>query len=359
MSATFRLSGGESKRVASVIRHDGLDDGLVTYSHPYDHYQYEVNYLTNEEFGRSLNTNPTAGSITSTTIHDGTDTVAWTAAAVTGGGFDFASTAQVYAGTKSIDASVSANNDIAGFTAPAPINPTSFQEFRMFMYITAWSQQGTKNVTLQFFSGGAAVSVELNMSAYIDVSLFNVWQRVDIPIGDFQILAANIDELRIKTVDSGRGNPPDYYLDNLQLISSVSSTGTNEYIWAPAYGDDYYLKTIRFTALTSGKTNLDSSEFFGISALTTGLELVYRNDKQVFVALDARDLFSMLSWGDVHPVVEGSTNNVTLIVDFNIPEDQFRLSGSNGDYLAVRVRDDLTGITQFNCSAVLAKRVQR
>lgn len=361
MPTKFRLEGGGSGRVASVINHSGIENGLVTYTHPYDHYQYLVEYLTNEDFGKALNQSPTSATPTTTTIYDGGDTTAWTPSTITGGGsaFNFTSTDTVRTGLQSIDATSSDNNDIMALTAPAPINPTDIFEFRLWIFIESWSGSGTKDVTVQWFSNGSAVSNEVPLSNYVDTNNEDVWQRADFPIGDFSITSATVDQLRIKTVDEGRGSAPNYHLDDIQYLSVGAAIDVYEYRWEAEYGEEYYLSSLRFTALTSGKTNLDSGEFFGIPALATGIELVYRNDKEIFQALDARDMFTILSWGDVHPTVEGSQNNVTLIVDFHIPADQFRLDGSNGDYIAIRVRDDLTGIDKFNCSAVLAKRVQR
>lgn len=356
MSAKFRLLGADTNLEAGVEKHGDEPAGIVAYTHPHKHYAYEVNYLTNGQFGRNMAQNPTGETITSTLIHNGGDTAAWTASAVTGGGFDFTSAAQAFDGTQSIDASVSANNDVASFAAPAPLNPTGFSFYRMHMYITGWDAQGTKDVTLQWFSNGAPVGVAISIVQYVDTALFNTWQQVDIPMGDFQINSAEVDELQITTVDQGRGSPPDYYLDKLELISSSAGDGVYEYRWDTTYGVEYYLQGLRFSALTSGKTDLNSSEFFGLTALTNGIELVFRNDKTVYAALDARDVFDILSWGFVETHVEGSNNNVTIVAEFKIPDDHLRLYGKRGDRLVVRVRDDLSGMDKFTCSAVLARR---
>ena len=350
------ITGGGSKRVANVTHRHNAPDGLMVYTHPYEEFGYQVTYLTNEQFGREMAQNPTTETIVSTTIHDGTDTVAWTASAITGGGFDFASTAQAYAGTKSVDASVSANNDTASFTAPSALNPTGFTLFRFYMYITGWSTEGNKNVTFQWFNAGSPVGLEISVNNYVDTTLLNTWQQVDIPISDFQITSAQFDEIHIKTVDTGRGNPPDYYLDNIQIISNTQGDGVYDFSWNVPYGTMYYLTGLRFTARTSGKTNLDSSEFFGLSALTNGIELVYRNNNQVFAALDAREIFDMLSWGDVETHVEGSTNNVTIIVEFQIPLGHFLMNGTNGDFITVKIRDDLSSMDRFNCALTLARK---
>ena len=356
MAANFQIMGGGNKRVAHVTQKHTAPEGLMVYTHPYDEFNYQVEYLTNGQFGREMAQDPTGISITSTLIHDGTDTAAWTASAVTGGGFTFNSTAQAYAGTRSVDATVSSNNDIASFAAPAPLNPTTFTLFRMYIYITGWDSRGTKDVTLQWYNGGAPTGIELSIKNYMDTATLNTWQQVDIPMSDFQLTATQIDDLQIRTVDIGRGSPPNYYLDDIQLISSTAGTGVYDFRWDVPYGTEYCLTGLRFTARTSGKTNLDSSEFFGLTSLTNGIELVYRNDEEVFAALDAREIFDMLSWGDVETHVEGSTNNVTIVVEFRIPLGHFCMSGTNGDFITVKVRDDLTSMDRFNCALTLARK---
>lgn len=356
MAANFQITGGGTKRAAHVTQRHDAPDGLMVYNHPYDEYNYQVTYLTNEQFGREMAQNPTGETVTSTLIHNGTDTVAWTGTAVTGGGFTFNSTAQPRTGTQSVDATVSANNDIASFAAPAPLNPTGFQLLRIYIYITGWSNQGTKDVTLQWYNAGAPTGIEVSIQNYTDVATLNTWQQVDIPLSDFQLTAAQFDELHIKTVDTGRGNPPDYYLDDMQLISSQNGTGVYDFRWEVPYGSNYCLTGLRFTARTKGKTTLNSEEFFGLTTLTNGLELVYRSDNQVFAALDAREIFDMLSWGEVEAHVEGTTQDVTIIVEFKIPLGHFLMNGVRGDFITVKVRDDLTGIDRFNCALTLARK---
>lgn len=360
MAAKFRISGGESGAVAHVVEHSEgrLEPGLLTYTHPVDHYQYAIQPLASPEKGVNMATNP--ATPTTTLIHNGTDTVGWTAAAVTGGGFVFDSTAQAFDGTRSIDATVSANNDIAGFTAPAPINPTGFSALTFAMYITAFPTSGTKDVTFQWFDGGTPVGNELSIKPYVNTLTFNSWQTANIPLSDFGLTGAvQVDELRIKTVDSGRGDPPDYYLDAINLASSGAS-GVDTYSFTPNYGEDYSLLKLRITAYNTSKTDANPTEFFGLPALTGGFELILRNKSRVFLSLIARDVWDLLRApnAEIRTNADGSTG-ATFIVDFPIPLEHMQVEGTTGTFVEVRIKDDLSGLARLETSLHLARLEDR
>lgn len=357
MTAKFRIEGGGEGHVATVVTHQNLPAGLVAYTHPLDHKAYSFASLTSTDFGANMAINPAATAPTTTLIHNGTDTVAWTAAAVTGGGFVFNSTAQALDGTQSIDATVSANNDTAGFTAPAPLNPTSFTSFRTGIYITAFPTSGTKDVVLQWYNGGAPVGNSVSIKPYVNILNTNVWQIADIPLVDFGLAGVPLfDELRITTVDSGQGAPPDYYLDVLQLVQTTTGSGTASYRFTPNYGEDYYVKSLQFIAYSTSAGAIDPTKYFGLTALTSGTVLQIRNKSRVLLSLIARDVWDMLRVpsADVDVKPDGSTGG-TFVVRFELPEEQMKLFGSQGTYLEVIVRDDLSGLSRLECSAQLAR----
>jgi len=359
MAAYFKVKGGPNAKEAHVISHEGLNPGLMVYTHPADHYEWGSGLLLNAANGSNLAVNP-SGSPTLTLIHNGGDTAAWTAAAVTGGGFDFASTTVAFDGTQSIDATVSANNDVAGFTAPAPLNPQTFSDLRFYMYITAWDTRGTKDVTFQWLNGGTPVGVSVNVTPYVDVTLLNTWQLVDIPISDFQLsTTVAFDELQVTTVDQGQGTPPDYYLDAINLVSSATGSGTLRYVYTPEYGTRYNLLGLTLQAYNSSKQKLTPTEFFGLSSLTNGCVLNYRDKERVFVSLIFRDVWDMLRIGSAQTTVEpDASSGASFAVRFNIPSDQLRIDGSSGQYIELIVRDNLSSLDRFMVTLDLEKYIE-
>ena len=357
MPARFRIEGGGGGPVAHVEEHERHDPGLVVYTHPLDHYEYAIQPLASADYGVNMAINPAAVTPTTTLIHNGLDNVAWTAAAVTGGGFDFTSTAQAFDGTKSIDATVSANNDIAGFTAPAPLNPTDFTAVTFAIYITAFPTSGTKDVTLQLLSGGAAVGNEVSIKPYVNTQALGTWLLANIPLSDFGLAGVTaFDELRIKTVDSGRGAPPDYYLDKIELVQTVTGSGVASYRFQPNFGENYSLLKLRINAYNTSKTAANPTEFFGLPALSGGFELILRNKSRVFLSLIARDVWDFLRApnAEVRTNADGGTG-ATFVVDFEIPLEHMLIFGSEGTFIEVRVKDDLSGLARLETSLHLAR----
>lgn len=355
MSAKFRIQGGAGG-VASVAERKKRPHGLVTYTHPYDHYRYSIQPLVNDTYGADMAIDPAVVTPTTTLIHNGEDTTAWTAAAVTGGGFNFTSTAQAYDGTQSIDASVSSNNDVAGFTAPAPLNPSSFSALLFAVYITSFPNTGTKDVAFQFYNGGSPVGNVVSIKPYVNTNNFNTWQLANIPLGDFGLTATpQIDELRITTVDQGRGAPPNYFLDKIELADATTGSGVQTYRFEPPFNEDYSLLRLRLFAYNTSKTDPNPTEFFGLPALAGGLELVLRNKRRVFLSLIAQDIWDLIRGAnaEVRTNADGSTG-ATFIVDFDIPMDHMLIEGTEGTFIEVRVKDDLSALERFEVSCHLA-----
>lgn len=357
MSVKFRIEGGGNGPIANVVDHERHPAGLVTYTHPIDHYDYSIVPLSNPQNGTSMAVNPTSATTTETLIHNGEDTAAWTAADVTGGGYVFNSTDQALDGTQSVDATGSANNDSVSFTAPGPINPALITSLSLGVYITSFSTRGNKDVSLQFYTGGAPAGSAVSIKPYVNSGSFNNWQTANIPFGDFGLTGATtIDELRITTVDTGPGSPPDFYLDAIKLVEAVSGTGVANYKFVPNFGEDYSLLRLRIFAYNASKAAANPTEFFGLSALTNGFELVLRNKKRIFLSLVARDVWDLIRApnANVRTDADGSAG-ATFVVDFDIPLEQMNVYGSEGTFLEVRIRDDLTGLDRLETSLQLAR----
>lgn len=356
MSIRTRIEGQGNGPVAAVVEHERHEAGLVVYNHPIDHYSYSIQPMASDEYGVDMAINPAAVAPTLTLIHNGTDNAGWTGANVSGAGFVFNSTAQAFDGTRSIDGTGSSNNR-AGFTAPAPVNPTGFTSLQFAMYITSFPTSGTKDVTLQFFSAGAPVGNEISVKAYVNTLSFNSWQQANIPLADFGLAGVTeFDELQVRTVDSGAGQPPNYFLDAINLVTTATGSGTAEYKFVPMFGENYSLLNLRVFAYNTGKTSADPTEFFGLPALSGGFELVLRNRTRVFLSLIARDLWDFIRAPNctVSTNADGSTG-ATFIADFKIPVEHMLINGSEGAFVEVRVKDDLTGLARLETSLHLAK----
>ena len=102
---------------------DVENGGLVVTTQSRQSYQPLNVFLTDENGSPAMNVDGSVGG-SADGVHNGTDSVLWTGSAISGT-WDFASTAQAKAGTKSIDATATANGDQGLLTRASSISPLS------------------------------------------------------------------------------------------------------------------------------------------------------------------------------------------------------------------------------------------
>lgn len=317
-------------------------NGLVVYTEELQTRRFFDGVLAAEDGSIALNTNPAVAG-TNTLVHNGTDTVAWTASASTGS-WTFNSTAQAYDGTRSIDATSGNDNDVAVFTAPAPVSTTGLQEVSLWVYISKWTTNGTKNVNVGLRSGGVDVGNQVGLDAYINISNTGAWQKAVIPFAAFNVVSATLSDLTI-SIEAAGGPAPDVYLDLIEL--STAST-TQAFSLGPDREKIWELHSFRFTLVSTG-TALDYNSFLGVSSLSNGL-LIQAFRAEAPTSFTASNLAELLSIPDATvSVVQGTANN-TVTVDVSFPDRTFFLHGNEDDKLIVTVRDDLSTLPFFRVS---------
>lgn len=313
-------------------------NGLVVYTEELQTRRFFDTVLSTDS-GIDLNVNPSvAGS--STLVHNGTDTAAWTASASTGS-WAFDSTAQAYDGTRSIDATSGNDNDVAVFTAPSAFSTSGLQEVSLWVYVSKWTSNGIKNVNVGFRSGGADVGTQVGLDAYINVNNTGVWQRAVIPFSVFNVPNATISDLTVEIAASG-GPAPDVYLDLIEL-----STGQTTELFksGPDKETIWELHSFRLTLVATG-TALNYNEFLGLAGLSNGLLIqAFRQEAPTsFVVTNLAELLSIPN--ATHSLIQG-TSNTTLTLDVEFPDKTFFLHGNEDDFIGVTIRDDLSALPFF------------
>lgn len=354
MAGKVRLVGPESGVEAKVhtpsdYGHEGIP-GLVVYSHNLETGTPILKFFTDEDGAVDQNINA-SGAGTLTGIHDGTDSVLWTAAAVSGT-WDFASTTQANTGTKSIQLGTK-NGDIASFTNGADLTVTDYSDVRGYIYITSWPSSGNKNITVQLYLNGAPVSDTLNLSVYVDTTVQDSWQLFDIPIGDFNSASATFDAVWVTMVDGGAGSAPSGFLDDISLVQTGTG-GQASFTLAPPVDEVWVINRLKWTAVATS-SSIKPNEFFGISALTNGYQLIFKSGGISSETFQAYDFFDMAQYPNVTLNIISGTNSI-FEVYFDIPQEQQVLVGRLGQSLELVVRDDLSAMSEFRAAAQGYKR---
>ena len=312
------------------------DGGLVVSTQERESYQPLSIPLVDSSGSPLMNVDGSAGGA-SDGIHDGTDSVLWTASALSGT-WDFASTAQAKAGTRSIDATGTTGGDQALLSRGSAITAGTYTVFTGSIYLTSFN--AAKNeITVQFRLAGVPDGIDVNIGDYIDAGTLNAWQDFSIPLSIAGV-SGDIDEMVVTTVVSS-GSNPNYYLDELKLQES----GALAYSTNLTEGQKVQYKRVDFT-IADNVTVVSYDALLGLAALSNGITFRRVNNSEVITAGSISTLGDMLAGGGTITDQVTDTTNTMLKISLMF-EEWATLNESNGDALEVVVNDDLSSLLDF------------
>ena len=350
MAGSFKLIGANDKVVSTVHTpsESGLGGlpGLVAYTHSLETGTPLLEFFSDETGSINQNINA-SGAGTLLSVHDGGDSSLWTANAEVGT-WDFASTTQANSGAQSIELGAR-NGDTASLSWPSPgdLLVGGYSSIRGFIFITSWPNSGNKDVTLQLHLNGASVGVAVNLSAYIDTSLQDTWQLFEIPIVEFQAVSSSFDAVWVSMVDAGKGAAPSGFLDDIALVQAGTG-GTATFKIQPPLDEVWVINRIKWTAVAVSSA-IKPSEFFGISGLTNGYQLAFKNKKGTLSSYTALNFFDIARFANTTIDIIAGTNSI-FEVYFDIAGELQTLDGAREQSIELIVRDDLSGVTEFVAS---------
>lgn len=359
------ISDGEGTNgEAGVQKTDLFGQGLKVYTYNGVTREHSGKFFLNETYGSLMNQNGSASGVPEE-IHNGIDTVLWTASAISGS-WIFDSTAQAFAGTRSIDATSTINGDVAEIDKGSTITATNYESLTGHIYITSWSSAGTKEVRIYCWDTalGSQVGLTIDLSSYIDNTILNSWQQFTIPLSDLSG-TADFDAIRIETIDIGGQPAPDYYLDNLQLEQS-GGTGTLQYIAAPEPSDIWKVYSIHITmadayagTVTDGTLpNIPYDGFLSLNTLSSGINIQNRRFGKVTATNTYRDFIDMIAtFTDKSLTYGGDGTNTWFSINFNFSKP-ILLIGENQDEFLVNISDDLSSLLFFKMSISYSTKVE-
>jgi len=347
---------GSKKRVGSKTTEE-FGTGLKVYTFEGNPLGFQSATFVNDTYGAALNQDATTGG-TPDQVHNGIDSVLWTAAA-TVGTWTFNSTAQARSGTNSIDATATTNNDLATISKGSSLTIANYEALTGWIYITSWPTSGTKDVQIEGYIGATAtvVSSVLDLSSYIDTTLFNTWQKFTIPFADFAFTSSTLDAIRIRTIDIGGGAAPNYYLDDIQFEETggpiIFTVGPDpgkkwrithlSYILADAYAG---------TVTNGTMPSIPYTGFLGVGTLANGTVIRRIQYGEIRFSNTTTDFIDYISTAAPKKVISGSdgTNTwVRLEAEFQAP---IIFDGDKGDRYELIISDDLSGLLYYR--AVIA-----
>ncbi len=340
------LDGSGSGATASLVKTEGDPTGIVVYSKDLNTFVSTPLFASNPTFGQDMNIDASIGG-TPELIHNGTDTVEWTAS-VLSGDWTFDSTTNPKSGTKCIDATNTIDSNEALFTAPSSIDMSNFSTISGQIRIESFTNPANKHIELRFRLSGGDIGVSINLEEYVDVGLLNVYQGFIIPKEDLEAGTVTIDEIVIKTIDQGPGQPPAYRLDDLQI---EETGGGVEFIMQPQKGRFYLATSLQVVmAATLSATVADGTalglsydKLLSLTLLTNGILLQRISNKKIVFSANLKDIKDFLSVGfNLTSAISDGTN--TFIKMENMFQVPLFLDPSSEDQIKFVISDNLSSI---------------
>jgi|TARA_Y100000310_G_scaffold210338_1_gene210940 hypothetical protein len=358
MSIKSYIGDGEGSNGTAGVRHtDTHGDGLKTYTYNGVNREYNGAPFVNPTYGLDMNQNATIGG-TPQGVYNGGDDVYWTASIVANNPNDFEleSTNQAHSPTRSLSAIGSENNDIVQFDKGSYVTHGDYVAVSGWVYLTGYGNVNNKGINIFMYDTNttSTIGTEINIGDFITTSSFNVWQKFIISFSTLGI-SADFDAVRIRTVDTGGGPPPNYYIDDLQLEESGTLL---EYSVQPDSGEIWKVHSSQMTIVDNYSGVVPDGTMQGIPydgllslpTLINGLTIQRTQNDVINLSITINDFIDLMTFPTEKKVVSGSDGTktwVTITLNFHEP---LYLVGDRHDTFVVHVADDLSGLTLLRMS---------
>jgi len=359
MTINNYITDPSTKLKAEVIE-NGDQKGLVVATHPYKTYENALKFFFNDNYGVDMNIN-TAPVGTPELVHNGIDSVLWTASDIVAGDkTTFNSTDRAYDGTRSVKCDNTDDDGVYQFAKGGPLDCTLYSAITMFVNVDKdWKAGDIVSLYGWNTTTGLQVGVAVDLKTYFDYLGYDEWHKITIPLSDMGDLSGStiLDALRIRQVAS-EGKAPKYYLDNIQFEPASLTGVPTEYELKPDKGTWLHVQSMHVTiadAYTgtladSSMPNIPYDSILGVPKLSSGIRYVKRVNGEIPTSFSIRQFLDLMSFGNATISGQGSdgTNTwVSISMEFTTP---ILLKSENEDRLSLTVNDDLSGLLHLRVS---------
>ena len=367
MIKTTIIDSGGTGLQAQIDNDSGSEkSGVVVASRELKTYTNRPKFFINDTYGIDMNLAIAWGAAPEP-IYNGVDNAYWTISTLIGnaGSFIEQSTDQAHAGTKSLDATPSTNDETVLLTeGGAGIVMTGYAAITGWIYITGWAQVDTVGVELQARLVAVDAGNSVNIGDYVDTTVLNVWQQFTISKSDMGLTTQTVDELTIKTIDTGPALPPNYYIDDLQW-EQTGVLNAIRFDLIPDNGTWLHVETIKIimaashTGIITVKDNTEDATlpaipynaFLSVGALDTGIQF-HKNSKGIVELIGTvKQLSDFLQFpGSRMDGYGGDGTNAWLTITFDMATP-WVLKAEYNDFMSMTINDPLNGLQLLRMSA--------
>jgi len=364
MAITSIIADGEGRNGSAGVEHtEEFGSGLKVYAYEGNPLAFQSKNLVNSDYGADLNQDVTASG-TPDSVHDGIDSVLWTGANVVGGKGTFNSTDRAYAGTNSVKWDNPALNDIIEFDKGSNMSVGSYVSLVMHVNIDKDWNAGDSIEIYGYDSGTAStIGVSVLMEDYLDITTFDSWQSVVIPLSDMGLTSGTIDGLRMKLIGKA-GKAPKLYMDEIAFQEAGSSI---VYSAGPPKGKIWrithltYVLVDAYAGTVTGGTmqSVPYDGFLGVSTLPNGTNIRRVQHGETRFSATFTDMIDYISTAAPKKILSGSDGVntwVRLEAEFINP---IIFDGDAGDRYELVINDDLSGLLYYRASLSYGEEIKQ
>jgi len=347
---------GGSKPVAvhpvSNNTNEASHHGLITLNQRFVDLSPDFVLLTNNTFGVDMNQD---ASFTGTPsgVHDGVDSVLWTAQNIIGTKLTASSTDRFNSGSASVKIDNPSLNDVWEFDNGSNFDLTNFTALSMFANVDVnWTSD---IIEIYGWDGSAEVGNRVSLGDYFNESTFDVWQGLAIPLSDMGLTNETISAWRMQLVNKN-GPGPRFYMDDIQIEASGSTIPFRG--GAPKKDKPYHVfsllvtivATLTGTVVNGTMPGLTYNQLLSLAELTNGFVLHQEKDGANLFTIPFRSIGEMLSQGfEIQSLIsDGTTTQIVLELPFREPPIIFGSLEEN--HIGIDINDDLSSLVRFRAT---------
>jgi hypothetical protein len=333
----------------------------------YERLLADVKFFINPIHGISMNKNfsDSAAGNSNEIIHNGIDSIEWTASAIIGT-WDFASTNNPDTGTKNIEMISATIADTAQLNRGSDVTMNAHTGFAGRIYIGALGNPVLDEISFFAWDTGTGTQVgnQIDIYDYVSKDLIGVYQSFTIPLIDMGLVSATFDALRIQVAGIGGAS---FDLDNIVLLDPTGSSafGSTLFSIEPDLGTELLIDSFTWnmagvhagTVPDGTMPDLPYDGFLNISTLDVPVIFQSWSEGEVSFTAPIQQLIDLMSLGSAKLCGHGSdgTNSwFSVCIRLAVP---ILLSDADGDLVTLRISSNLSSLLLFRVSSNCSYRV--
>jgi len=347
----------ENKEGARVVNHSEKS-ALVVATRPLKTFENSLKFFTNEDYGIDMNINASEGA-GKEEIHNGIDTVLWTASDIVGGGkTTFNSTDRAYEGSRSIKVDNSPINDIYQIAKGSNVDMNNYVSLTLWINVDKdWKNNDVVELYGYDTGTGLQVGDSVDLSDYFSYNSYDVWQKISIPLTDMGDLStyATLDAIRIKQTAKDGPKAPKYYIDTIQFNETGAPVA---YTLEPKEGTWLHVHEFVISIADEMAGTLEDGTMPALAynkvlgeTLSAGINYQRIQAEIVQFSLTFINLLELIEVAGSEIVSTGSDGTNTWVTLRVKHQEPLILKSEFGDKLQWTIAEDLTGLLHFRVNA--------